>query len=133
MRAGCSGAKSKNTFKPNPSPYNVKPDLADLSADNTLNLHYQENRCNTIPKVNEEVLPLYRLARYYFVGTSDSCQSTSLKTEISIARYFVGVHKELLNNEDYKQIGECEWRRKLWRQWMNGDKEGDEYAKKTYQ
>ncbi len=72
-------------------------------------------------------MSLYSFARYYFVGTSESCRSTSLNTEIDIARHVVGVHKELLNNEDYKQIGER--RRKLWRKWMNGNREGDEYAK----
>lgn len=73
-------------------------------------------------------LPLYGiLTRYYFVGTSESCRSTSLQTQIEIARYVVGVHRELLNNEDYKPIDEI--RRKLWRQWINGDREGDEYAK----
>lgn len=55
VREGGSGVKSKNTFQSNPAPYNVKIDLADLSADNILNLHYQENRCNTIPKVDGEV------------------------------------------------------------------------------
>ena len=38
VREGGSGAKSKNIFQPNPAPYNVKIDLADLSADNILNL-----------------------------------------------------------------------------------------------
>ena len=68
VREGGSGAKSKNTFQPNPAPYNVKINFADLSADNILNLHYQENRCNAIPKVNGEVWSLYSFARYYFVG-----------------------------------------------------------------
>mmetsp|Transcript_5454 Transcript_5454/g.7882 ORF Transcript_5454/g.7882 Transcript_5454/m.7882 type:complete len:149 (-) Transcript_5454:207-653(-) len=80
VREGGSGAKFKNTFQPNPEPYNVKIDLADLSADNSLNLHYQEIRCNATPKVDGEV-SLYSFARYYFVGTSKSCQSTSLKTQ----------------------------------------------------
>jgi len=68
VREEGSGAKSKNTFQPNPAPYNVKINFADLSADNILNLHYQENRCNAIPKVNGEVWSLYSFARYYFVG-----------------------------------------------------------------
>ena len=106
VREGGSGVKSHNTFTTNPAPYNVKIDLADQSADNILNLHYQDHRCNTTPKVNGEVSSLYCSARYYFVGKSESCRSVSLKTEIDIARYVVGVHKELLNNEDYKEIGE---------------------------
>ena len=126
VREGGSGAKFKNTFQPNPEPYNVKIDLADLSADNSLNLHYQEIRCNATPKVDGEV-SLYSFARYYFVGASKSCLSTSLKTQIDIARYAVGVHNELLNNEEYKPIGER--RRKLWRHWINGDREGDKYTK----
>ena len=104
VREGGSGAKSKNTFQPNPAPYNVKIDLADLSADNILNLPYQESRRNTIPKVNGEVLSLYSFAIYYFVGTSESCRSTSLNTEIDIARYVVGVHKELLNKKTTSRL-----------------------------
>ncbi len=65
VREGGSGAKSKNTFQSNPAPYNAKINLADLSTDNILNLHYQENRCNAIPKVDGEVeAALYSCARY---------------------------------------------------------------------
>jgi len=100
VREGGLGTKSKNTFKPNPPPYNAKIDLADLSADNILDLYYQEIRSKTVPKSNREVWSLFGFHRYYFIGTSESCRSTSLMTQIDIARYVVGVHMELLNNED---------------------------------
>jgi len=44
VREGGSGAVSDNTFVANPAPYNVKIDLSDLSADNSLNLHYQDKK-----------------------------------------------------------------------------------------
>ena len=70
VREGGSGAVSNNTFVANPAPYhNVKIDLSDLSADNTLNLQYQDNRCNTSKTIG--VLVLFRPARYYFIGTSE--------------------------------------------------------------
>ena len=124
VREGGSGAVSNNTFLANPAPHNVKIDLSDLLADNTLNLHYQDTKSNTPKTIG--ILVLFRPARYYFIGTSESCRSTSLKTEIDIARYVVGEHKELKNNA-YKLIGDR--RKRLWRQWMNGDKEGDDYTK----
>ena len=40
VREGGSGAVSDNTFVANPASYNVKIDLSDLLADNSLNLHY---------------------------------------------------------------------------------------------
>jgi len=123
VREGGSGAVSNNTFKANPEPYNVKIDLLDLSADNTFNLYYQVNRSNNTSKQNE-VAVLFRPAKYYFIGTSESSRSTSLMTEIEIARYVVGEHKELSKNV-YKSIGAR--RRRLWRQWMSGDEEGDSY------
>lgn len=95
--------RSNNTFKANPEPYNVKIDLLDLSADNTFNLHYQVNRCYTTPKT-DGVTVLFRPAKYYFIGTSESSRSTSLMTEIEIARYVVGEHKEL-SKRVYKSIG----------------------------
>jgi len=85
-----------------PEPYNVKIDLLELSADNTFNLHYQVNRSNNTSKQNE-ITVLFRLAKYYFIGTSESCRSTSLMTEIEIARYVVGEHKELSKNV-YKSL-----------------------------
>ena len=114
VREGGSGAKSKNTFTPNPVPYNFKIDLTDLNTDNTLYLHYQDIRCNTTPKadVAEDVRSLFTSARYYFVGTSESCLSVSLQAELDIARFVVGEHKDLYKT--YKEIGER--RRKLWRQ-----------------
>ena len=45
-----------------------------------------------------------------------------MKTEIDIARCFVGDHKELLK-EDYEVIRER--RKNLWSSWMNGDAGGD--------
>jgi len=116
VREGGSGAVSNNTFVANPAPYNIKIDLSDLSANNTLNPHYQDTKS----------LALFCPARYYFIGTSESCRSTSLKTEIDIARYVVGEHKDLRSNA-YKLISDR--RKRLWRQWMNGDKEGDHYTK----
>jgi hypothetical protein len=103
VREGGSGAVSNNTFKANPEPYNVKIDLLDQSADNTFNLHYQVNRSNNTSK-QSEVAVLFRPAKYYFIGTSESSRSTSLMTEIEIARYVVGEHKEL-SKSDYKSIG----------------------------
>jgi hypothetical protein len=49
VREGGSGAVSDNTFVANPASYNVKIDLSDLSADNSLNLHYQDKKCYTSP------------------------------------------------------------------------------------
>ena len=89
VREGGSGAVSDNTFVANPAPYNVKIkikiDLSGLSADNSLNLHYQDNRCDTSPKTIG-VSVLFQTASYYFIGTSESCRSISLKAEIEIAR-----------------------------------------------
>lgn len=45
--------------------------------------------------------------------------------EIEIARYVVGEHVQL-SKKDYKSIGVR--RRRLWRLWMSGDKEGDAYS-----
>ena len=117
VRNGGSGAVSQNNFIPNPAPYNAKIDLTDLSKDNTFNLHYILNRCNSsTPK------KLFRDAKYYFIGSAESCRLASLGTEIDIARYVVGEHKDL---RMFADIGER--RRRLWRSWICGDKEGDEY------
>lgn len=85
VRGGGSGAVSKNNFIPNPVPYNVKIDLTDLSKDNTFNLHYILNRCNSSTPTNDEVAVLFRDAKYYFIGSAESCRLASLGTEIDIA------------------------------------------------
>ena len=127
VRDGGSGTRSNNTFTPNPVPYNFRIDLTDFQTDNSLNLHYQDFRCFNTPKANIEgdVGSLFTSARYYFVGTSESCLSVSLQRELDIARFVVGEHKDLY--KAHKKIGER--RRELWRQWIAGERGGEEYTK----
>ena len=68
---------------------------------------------------------MFTSVRYYFVGTSERCLSVSLQRELDIARFVVGEHKDLYKT--YKKIGER--RRKLWRQWIAGERGGEEYTK----
>ena len=126
---GGTGVQYKNTFVPNPEPFDIKINLTSFN-NNPLSLHYikHEKKCvkkdDLVELVEPSVRTLDQPAKYYQTGRMRGARP-SLDDQLNIIRWCIGTHKTLLTH--YKDIAER--RSKLVHLWVAGDPKGNMYVK----